>query len=365
MVRIKSNKINNINFMKQAFELAQINLGSTGVNPSVGCVVEKNGTVISSGYTSLNGRPHAEYNALKNNLNLKNSNLYVTLEPCSHYGKTPPCTNLIKKKKIKKVYFSQIDLDTRSQNKCKNVLKKKNILVKDHFLKKKGTDFYNSYNRQHKQVLPLVDAKIALSKDNYTTDKFNKRITNKYSEKITHFLRSQYNCIISSSKSINLDNSILNCRIYGLEKKSPDLVILDRNLKLKKNLTMFNLKIKRKIILFTCKKNKKKILFFKKKGIKIIIVKSLTTKNDFIFLFKKLKEMMYNRIFIEAGLNLLNFLIKERLVDNLFVFKSNKKLGKNGLNFGCSKFLKNLKFKNKIQVNLFNDTLFKEKLKNV
>tara|TARA_B100001175_G_C19200648_1_gene491168 strand:- start:167 stop:508 length:342 start_codon:yes stop_codon:yes gene_type:complete len=111
--------------MKQAFELAQINLGSTGVNPSVGCVVEKNGTVISSGYTSLNGRPHAEYNALKNNLNLKNSNLYVTLEPCSHYGKTPPCTNLIKKKKIKKVYFSQIDLDTRSQNKCKNVLKKK------------------------------------------------------------------------------------------------------------------------------------------------------------------------------------------------------------------------------------------------
>ena len=102
MVRIKSNKINNINFMKQAFELAQINLGSTGANPSVGCVVEKNGTVISSGYTSLNGRPHAEYNALKNNLNLKNSNLYVTLEPCSHYGKTPPCTNLIKKKKLKK-----------------------------------------------------------------------------------------------------------------------------------------------------------------------------------------------------------------------------------------------------------------------
>ena len=286
MVRIKNSKVNNINFMKQAFELAQINLGSTGTNPSVGCIVEKNGSVLSSGYTSLNGRPHAEYNALKNNLNLKDANLYVTLEPCSHYGKTSPCTNLIKKKKIKKVYFSQIDLDRRSQNKCKKVLKKRNILVKDSFLKKEGSVFYNSYKKQYKDDLPLIDAKIALSKDNFTVNKLSKRITNKYSEKITHFLRSQYNCIISSSNSINLDNSILNCRIFGLEKKNPDLVILDRNLKLKKNLKIFNLKIRRKIILFTCKENKEKILFFKKKGIKIIVVKSLNTKSDFLFLFK-------------------------------------------------------------------------------
>ena len=75
--------------------------------------------------------------------------------------------------------------------------------------------------------------------------------------------------------------------------------------------------------------------------------------------------MMYNRIFIETGLNLLNFLIKERLVDNLFVFKSSMKLGKNGFNYDTSKIIKNLELKNKIQVNLFNDTLYKEKLKNV
>ena len=85
-----------------AFELAKINLGSTKENPSVGCVVEKNGSIISSGYTSINGRPHAEYNALNKNINFKNSNVYVTLEPCSHYGKTPPCTNIIKRKKGKK-----------------------------------------------------------------------------------------------------------------------------------------------------------------------------------------------------------------------------------------------------------------------
>ena len=93
-------------FIKLAFNQAAKNLGSTGKNPSVGCIVEKNGTVLSSGCTSINGRPHAEYNALNKRINFKNSNIYITLEPCSHYGLTPPCVNKIIKKKIKKVYFS-------------------------------------------------------------------------------------------------------------------------------------------------------------------------------------------------------------------------------------------------------------------
>ena len=92
-------------FLKLAFEQAKINLGSTLTNPSVGCVVEKEGSIISSGYTSLKGRPHAEFNALNKKKNFKNANVYVTLEPCSHYGVTPPCTNIISKKKNKKSLF--------------------------------------------------------------------------------------------------------------------------------------------------------------------------------------------------------------------------------------------------------------------
>ena len=95
---IKKNK--DFFFTKLAFEQAKINLGCTGKNPSVGCVVEKNDSVISSGHTSLYGRPHAEVNALRKNVNFENATMYVSLEPCSHYGKTPPCTNLIIKKKI-------------------------------------------------------------------------------------------------------------------------------------------------------------------------------------------------------------------------------------------------------------------------
>ena len=106
MLNQKNNlQLKKSNFIRLAYEQAKINLGSTGQNPSVGCVVEKNGSVISSAYTSLNGRPHAEFNALNKNINFKDSNIYISLEPCSHHGKTPPCTDIIIKKKIKRVFF--------------------------------------------------------------------------------------------------------------------------------------------------------------------------------------------------------------------------------------------------------------------
>ena len=86
-------------FSNLAFNLAESHLGKTKLNPSVGCIIVKNNSVISSGVTSINGRPHAEFNALNKNINFKNSKMYLTLEPCTHYGKTPPCINLIKRKK--------------------------------------------------------------------------------------------------------------------------------------------------------------------------------------------------------------------------------------------------------------------------
>ena len=193
-----------------AFELAKINLGSTKENPSVGCVVEKNGSIISSGYTSINGRPHAEYNALNKNINFKNSNVYVTLEPCSHYGKTPPCTNIIKRKKVKRVFYSIDDVDERSKNRSKEALGKKDILITKFFLKKKAHKFYESYHRLKKNKLPIIDVKLALSKDYFTINKKRKWITNEQSRKLSHFLRTQYNALLSTAKSINNDNSLLN-----------------------------------------------------------------------------------------------------------------------------------------------------------
>ena len=345
-------------YLDLAFQIADKNLGKTKLNPSVGVVIVKNDSVISTGVTSINGRPHAEFNALNNKNILTGSDLYTTLEPCTHHGKTPPCVNIIIKKKIKNVYYCFEDPDMRTFKKAKKFLKSKKINVK--IIKSKNfINFYSSYFFNKKYKLPYVSGKIAISKDYYSINKKCKWITNEYSKKIAHLLRSKNDCIISTSKSINIDNSMLNCRIDGLNNYKPDLFIIDLNMKLKKNLLLNKIIKKRKTILITLKHNEKKTNFFKKKGFKIFLIESLLDKNDFLLMFKKIYKLGYSKIFFETGLTFLNSLIKYKLLNNLYVFQNNKKLGKNGLNNNQVNYLKKMRFNKKIKVNLYDDTLYK------
>jgi len=348
-------------FSNLAFDIAANNVGRTKENPSVGCVIVKNNTVISSGVTSINGRPHAEYNALNRNLNFKGADMYITLEPCTHYGQTPPCTNLIKKKHIKTVYYSFDDPDIRTFQKAKKVLNGKIKRVKK--IDNKNKDFYKSYFFNKKNKLPLVDAKIAISKDFLTIKKKSKWITNTRSRNVGHLIRSKYDCIISTSTSINSDNSLLNCRIKGLNNLKPDLVIIDRKLKLKKKLSLFALAKKRKTFLFTTSNNSKKITFFRKKNIKVIKLNSLSTRKNFLFFLKELFRLGKRRILIEAGLTFLNVLSKMRLINNVYMFKSDVKLGSSGFNNSKKNFIKSLKNFKQINVNLNTDKLFKAKVR--
>ena len=122
-------KLSNNKLMKFALRLASNQKYRTGINPSVGCVITKNNRILSYGSTENKGKPHAEVSAIKKQKikSLKNSKMFVTLEPCSHYGKTPPCTNSIIKSKINTVTFSHNDEDQRTKNKAKKILiKKKN-----------------------------------------------------------------------------------------------------------------------------------------------------------------------------------------------------------------------------------------------
>tara|TARA_X000001036_G_scaffold6054_1_gene5462 strand:- start:1520 stop:2590 length:1071 start_codon:yes stop_codon:yes gene_type:complete len=355
-------KRNHNNFLKIAFDIAKINLGKTKLNPSVGCVIVKNNSVISSGYTSINGRPHAEFNALKSNHNFKNSDLYVTMEPCVHYGQTPPCTNIITDKGIKRVFYSFNDVDKRTANKSTNILNKKKIKVIK-ISSNNYHDFYQSYFLTKKKSIPLIDAKLAISKDYYTISKNSKWITNYLSRYRTHLIRSEYDAIISTSKSINTDNSLLNCRLNGFDKRKPDLVIIDLNLEIKKKLNLFKKVYKRKIFIVTSISKGKKISYFKKKGVKIIPIKSLVTKNDFINLFMSLKKYGYNRILIESGLIFLKELLRNKLIYNLYIFKSSNILGKKGKNNTSNDIIKQLKLKKKIKVNLNGDSLYKIRIK--
>ena len=321
-------------YMNLALEQANHNLGQTRTNPSVGCVIVNDDTVISAGCTQRNGRPHAEFEAInKIKGKSKNLHLYVTLEPCSHYGITPPCTNLIYKKKIKKVFFSINDPDKRSYKKSVTFFKKRKIKVKTGILSSKVNDFYRSYINFKTNNLPYVSAKIAVSDDYYTVNNKNKWITNKYSRGRVHLLRSKHDCILTSGRTIKIDNPNLNCRINGLEKNSPTRVIINKNL---------DISIKSKIvqtsnlyttIIFFNKRNKKKIRQLKKLKIKLIH-QSLNKNGDFdlIKILKTLKFFGYSRIFVESGQNLITKFLSKKLVNILYVFKSQFKLGRNGRN---------------------------------
>ena len=151
---------------------------------------------------------------------------------------------------------------------------------------------------------------------------------------------------------------MLNCRINGLNNFKPDLLIIDLNLKLKKNLILNKMLKKRRTFLITHIKNKQKAKIYKHKGYKIIYINSLKSKKDFNLLYKKLYKIGYSRIFVESGLIFLNTLIKNKLINDLYVFKSNNILGKKGKNNATSKYLKNISLK-LIPINLNNDKLYK------
>ena len=345
-------------YIDLAFQIAKKNLGRTRLNPSVGTVIVKNDTVISSAVTSFNGRPHSEFNALKNLKNCAGASLYTTLEPCTHYGETPPCINIIIKKRIKNVFYAFEDPDIRTFKKAKRLLTLKGIKTKL-IHTKKYRNFYQSYFINKKSSIPFITGKIAISKDYFTINKRDKWITNETSRNLVHLLRNRYDCILSTSKSINHDNSLLNCRINGLDNNKPDLFIIDLKLKLKKKLYLNNYLKVRKVFLITSKNNFDKVYIYKKLGYKILFINKLEDKNDFNSLYKKIYNIGYSRIFVEAGLTFLNSLIKNKVIHDLYIFKSNKKLGKKGKNNDSLNYLKKIHPK-LLKIYLNDDKLLKK-----
>ncbi len=317
--------------MKLAINLARARKGLTGGNPSVGCLIVKNDRIISIGQTGFEGRPHAEHNAINNSLEkLKGSKMYLTLEPCNHYGKTPPCTNSIIKNGISEVIYGMDDIDKKVKGKSFKILSKKNIKVKKGLLKAEAKNLYDTYIVNRIKKLPYVTGKIAISNDRLIYSEEIKRITDKSSDKITHYLRYKNDSIMISSKTLNTDNPKLNCRLKGFESFSPRRIIIDRNLEMKMNSYIFKSTKKNNTIVFHNSSNIKKIQIFKKKG--ITLIKSKVDNNklfDLRIILKKLYTLGTRNLLIEGGDVITKNLIKNRLIDKFYLFKSSKNMKTN------------------------------------
>ena len=315
------------NYMKLALNLASARKGLTGENPSVGCLIVKNDKIISIGQTGFDGRPHAEHNAINNSLEeLKGSKMYVTLEPCNHYGKTPPCTNSIIKSGISEIIYGMDDIDKKVKGKSFKILSNKKIKVKKGLLKKEAKNLYDSYIVNRNRKLPYVTGKIAVSKNSLIYSKGTKRITDKSSDKLTHYLRYKNDSIMISAKTLNTDNPKLNCRLKGFEKFSPKRIILDRNLEIKMNSYIIKSSKKNNTVIFHNSSNNKKIQILKKR---LTLFKSKVGNNKLFnlrIILKKLYTLGTRNLLVEGGDEITKNLIKNRLIDKFYLFKSPKNL---------------------------------------
>ena len=337
-------------YMSLALTLASARHGLTGENPSVGCVIIKNDEIISIGQTSYNGRPHAEYNAIKNsNETLEGSTMYVTLEPCNHYGQTPPCTKEIIKNKISKIIYSVEDVDEKVKGKSFKILRSKNVIVKKGLLYDEVIDFYKPYFFNRKNKMPYVTGKIAVSKNNLIYSRGTKRITDIHSDKFTHFFRYKNDSLMISYKTLNKDNPKLDCRLKGLSKFSPKRIILDNKLEINTNSYIFRSANKNNTIIFYKNAIKAKISVFKKKH--ICLIKSNLSKNgyfDIKIILKKLYDLGCRNLLVEGGNDLSKNIIKKKLFNEFYLFKSPKNLSKLVAykDFNCFKDLSQ-KYRNK------------------
>ena len=318
-------------YLNLALNLAKNMEGLTGTNPSVGSVLVKNDEIVSLASTGYNGTPHSEFSLL-NKIDkkiTKGSSLYVTLEPCSHYGKTPPCTNIIINKRISRLVFGAHDIDERSSKRAKQILKSKKIKVKNINVPK-ISEFYKPYIFQRKYKQPYVVGKIACSKDFFIKSSKSKYISNTYTQSFSHYLRYKNQAILVTYKTINEDNPLLDCRLSGLNEYSPIKVIIDKNLKVKKNANIFKLK-NTKIIIFYNSGDKKKIKFLKSKKVKLINVK-LEKNGEFDL--KKVMSILYQNnirfLLVEGGNHLTNKMLDKNLFNEFYLIKTDSKLRQSG-----------------------------------
>jgi len=308
--------------MQRCLILAKKGIGNVSPNPMVGCVIVHENKIIGEGYHKEFGGPHAEVNAIdsvKNKGLLKTATLYVNLEPCSHHGKTPPCSELIVKHKIPKVVIGCVDEHAKVGGKGISKLKNSRIKVTFGVLEEESKELNRRFFVFHNQKRPYIILKWAQTLDGYIdfsgSDKTPDEptwITNEISRSLVHKWRTQEAAIMIGTNTAEKDNPRLNVREWS--GKDPVRVVLDRNMRLSPNLHVFDQK--QKTIVFTEESVPDK---------ENISYQAINFRGHVIEqILKSLYEMNIMSLIVEGGEKLLNTFIKQFVWDEARIFIGNK-----------------------------------------
>jgi len=332
-------------FLNLAVNLSEKNRGLTASNPVVGCVIVKDNQIISTGITEIWGFPHAEMVAIEkvqNKETLIGAQIYLSLEPCSHFGKTPPCVDEIIKYKFKTAIIGCIDPDSRVNGQGIAKLKEAGIEVIFIDKTKEFREINSGFFKSRIHQMPFITVKIATTLDGKIADKnfYSKWISNEESRRFSHYLRSINNAILVGANSLKNDNPELSCRFGYSTANDLIKIVIANNPNINKNLQIIQQANKSRIIIITAN-NSPIWQEFSNLGVKIILVRNLAEKlnidnNNFKIdwhdALLQLNQLGINNILVEGGNITITSLLQENLVDCLYWVSSNKILGSNHIN---------------------------------
>jgi diaminohydroxyphosphoribosylaminopyrimidine deaminase/5-amino-6-(5-phosphoribosylamino)uracil reductase len=301
--------------------LAEKGFGHVSPNPMVGCLIVQNGEIIGSGYHKEYGGPHAEVNAInevKDPSLLHNSTAYVSLEPCSHFGKTPPCADLLIKVGIKKVVIGSSDPNPLVAGQGMEKLKQAGIEVKYSVLenecKKLNKRFFTFINKKR----PYIILKWAESADGFIGSKDTKQISGLAAQKRLHKWRSEEDAFLVGTNTLLQDNPQLNTRFW--KGKNPIRIAIDFELKSENKLLKFYDQSQRSIILNGVKNEASN-------GIEFIKIPNRKIET----IIEALYQCKISSVVIEGGSQLLNSFIDSNMYDEIRILKSKKIFLKGGI----------------------------------
>jgi diaminohydroxyphosphoribosylaminopyrimidine deaminase/5-amino-6-(5-phosphoribosylamino)uracil reductase len=320
-------------YMKLTLNLAKKGIGKTSPNPLVGAVVVKNDRIIGKGYHKRFGQLHAEANALKAcGEKAKNATLYVNLEPCCHYGKTPPCTDIIKRSGIRKVICATLDPNPQVNGRGIRALREGGVKVDLGILEEEAKKLNEIYLTFITTGLPFVMLKIAQTLDGKIATKLgdSKWITQEDSRRFVHSLRSWVDAVLVGANTVKKDNPELT--IHNAIGENPIRIILDSVGKISNNSKVIRENKNGKTIIATT--NRKTEEKFKEKVEIWKVKKRKDDKVDLVQLLKKAGENQITSLLVEGGRDVFTSFLKEKLVDKIYCFLSPKILGKGLTSFG-------------------------------
>jgi diaminohydroxyphosphoribosylaminopyrimidine deaminase/5-amino-6-(5-phosphoribosylamino)uracil reductase len=323
--------------MDSALNLARRGLGNTWPNPAVGCVIVKNDRVVGRGWTQSGGRPHAETEAVRNaGQETLGSTAYVTLEPCNHYGKTPPCTEALICAGVKKVVIASLDPDSRVSGSGLKRLEDAGIIVELGMAKSEANKINQGYFLKVKDFRPFITLKIATTLDGKiaTRSGASEWITGELSRKTVHKLRATHDAVMVGSGTALIDNPSLACRLPGVENKHKLRVILDGRLRLPENGVLAQTAKKIPVLIFTVSGSKdksEKIKRLESLGVTIVIFEKNDTRLDIRNVMAEVSAHGVTRLLVEGGGSLAASLLANDLVDELAWFRAPSIMGDDGL----------------------------------